>query len=85
MDHTSNDPVTNALMGCPPENYILIAYRRGCDDTRQKHQKRIEQLEAALRQIIQEDALTGKTVFIGDFGKIARQALEKNDGPASKT
>jgi predicted RNase H-like nuclease (RuvC/YqgF family) len=37
---------------------------------------RIEELQAALRQIIQEDALTGKTVFVGDFGKIARKALE---------
>lgn len=40
---------------------------------------RIEELQAALRQIIQEDALTGKTVFVGDFGKIAREALEGKD------
>ena len=39
----------------------------------------IEKLEAALRKIIQEDALTGKTVFVGDFGKIARKALEEKD------
>ena len=38
---------------------------------------RIEKLEAALREIIQEDALNGKTVFVGDFGKIARKALGK--------
>jgi hypothetical protein len=37
------------------------------------------QLEAALREIIQEDALTGKTVFVGDFSKIARKALEGKD------
>ena len=37
---------------------------------------RIKNLEAALREIIQEDALNGKTVFVGDFGKIARKALE---------
>jgi len=42
---------------------------------------RIEKLEAALREIIQEDALTGKTVFVGDFGKIARKALEGKDDP----
>ena len=42
---------------------------------------RINELQAALRQIIQEDSLTGKTVFVGDFGKIARKALEgKDDG-----
>jgi len=41
--------------------------------------KRIQMLEAALREIIQEDALTGKTVFVGDFGKIARKALEGKD------
>jgi hypothetical protein len=40
---------------------------------------RINELQAALRQIIQEDALTGKTVFVGDFGKIARKALEGKD------
>lgn len=40
---------------------------------------RIEALEAALREIIQEDALNGKTVFVGDFGKIARKALEGKD------
>ena len=40
---------------------------------------RIEKLEAALREIVQEDALTGKTVFVGDFGKIARKALEGKD------
>ena len=41
---------------------------------------RINELQAALREIIQEDALTGKTVFVGDFGKIARKALDgKND------
>jgi len=40
---------------------------------------RIEQLEAALREIIQEDSLNGKTVFVGDFGKIARKALEGKD------
>jgi hypothetical protein len=40
---------------------------------------RIKKLEAALREIIQEDALTGKTVFVGDFGKIARKALEGKD------
>jgi len=40
---------------------------------------RIEELEAALREIIQKDALNGKTIFVGDFGKIARKALEGKD------
>ena len=40
---------------------------------------RIEKLEAALREIIQEDALTGKTVFVGDFGKIAIAALGEKE------
>jgi hypothetical protein len=42
---------------------------------RDEARRRIETLETALREIIQEDALTGKTVFVGDFGKIARKAL----------
>jgi len=42
--------------------------------------RRIEKLEMALQKILQEDALTGKTVFVGDFGKIARKALEGKDG-----
>jgi hypothetical protein len=37
----------------------------------------IERLRAALLEIIQKDALTGETVFVGDFGKIARAALER--------
>ena len=41
--------------------------------------ERIEKLEAALREIIQEDALTGKTVFVGDFGKIAIAALREKE------
>ena len=36
----------------------------------------IERLRGALLEIIQKDALTGETVFVGDFGKIARAALE---------
>jgi hypothetical protein len=42
---------------------------------------RVVKLETALREIIQEDALTGKTVFVGDFGKIARKALEELRAP----
>ena len=58
---------------CEPNNQ--------CDAcaAKQKYIPRIEKLEAALREIIQEDALTGKTVFVGDFGKIARKALEGKD------
>ena len=41
--------------------------------------ERIEKLEAALREIVQEDALTGKTVFVGDFGKIAIAALREKE------
>ena len=44
-----------------------------------KVEARIEKLEAALREIIQEDALTGKTVFVGDFGKIAIAALREKE------
>jgi len=81
MDHTSNDPVTNALMGCPPENYILIAYKRGCDDTRQKHQKRIEQLEAALRMMLDNDRNIHKSLeeLFAEFCIEARKALEGKD------
>jgi hypothetical protein len=60
-------------------------YANGVADLAMKHrdyaEQRVEKLEAALRQIIQEDALTGKTVFVGDFGKIARKALEGKDDP----
>jgi hypothetical protein len=44
-----------------------------------KLEVRIEKLEAALREIIQKDALTGKTVFVGDFGKIAIAALGEKE------
>ena len=46
---------------------------------KQKYIPRIEKLETALREIIQEDALTGKTVFVGDFGKIAIAALREKE------
>ena len=46
---------------------------------KQKYIPRIEKLESALREIIQEDALTGKTVFVGDFGKIAIAALREKE------
>jgi len=36
----------------------------------------IDRLRAALLEIIQKDAFTGETVFVGDYGKIARTALE---------
>ena len=41
----------------------------------------IDRLRAALLEIIQKDAFTGETVFVGDYGKIARAALaeEKTD------
>jgi hypothetical protein len=82
MDHTSNDPVTNALMGCPPENYILIAYKRGCDDTHQKLQKRIKQLEAALRDVLLWGTHCEACDYDDDWEKIevrARKALEGKD------
>jgi hypothetical protein len=36
----------------------------------------IDKLEAALREINQKYELTGRTLFVADFGKIARKALE---------
>ena len=69
------DRMTKMVTGLLPDGTLI----RACEITfglLEKHADRIEKLEAALREIIQEDALTGKTVFVGDFGKIARKALE---------
>ena len=57
----------------------LRGYGDGNNDLMDAAASRIEKLEAALREIIQEDALTGKTVFVGDFGKIAIAALREKE------
>ena len=44
-------------------------------DRWEAQQAEIERLRAALLEIIQKDAFTGETVFVGDYGKIARAAL----------
>jgi len=52
---------------------------RNCEN--EKLRDEIERLRAALLEIIQKDAFTGETVFVGDYGKIARAALgEKHNG-----
>jgi len=81
MDHTSNDPVTNALMGCPPENYILIAYKRGCEDTRQKLQKRIEQLEAEVLawQKLGNETTQAMSDAVDDCVRATKLAKEKHE------
>jgi hypothetical protein len=72
------------------ETEVSTALHKMVDDVRryeafnnssliQQQADRIEKLEAALREIIQEDALTGKTVFVGDFGKIAIAALREKE------
>jgi hypothetical protein len=47
---------------------------RNCENAKLRDE--IERLRAALLEIIQKDAFTGETVFVGDYGKIARTALE---------
>ena len=62
-------------MTLPRWQYWLMRY----NEVLSEKSGRIEKLEAALREIIQEDALTGKTVFVGDFGKIAIAALREKE------
>lgn len=81
MDHTPNDPVTNALMGCPPENYILIAYRRGCDETREIYQIRIKNLEAEILewQKIGSAATQAMSDAVDDCVRATKLAKEKHE------
>ena len=55
----------------------MFGYKNGKDSMKAEN----ERLRAALLEIIQKDAFTGETVFVGDYGKIARAALaeEKTD------
>ena len=82
-----DDPIVDEAADCieklEEENGVLFAanvrLNSRIDLDFDHYADRIEKLEAALREIIQEDALNGKTVFVGDFGKIAREALEGKD------
>ena len=50
---------------------VCAAYKMGCDQTREVYQKRIEKLEAALREIINKDS------FSMDWAiRTARKALD---------
>jgi hypothetical protein len=50
----------------------MFGYKNGKDSMKAEN----ERLRAALLEIIQKDALTGETVFVEDFAKAARAALE---------
>ena len=83
MDHTDRDCVTYSLMCNRPDDPIVIAYKRGHEETCKIHQTRIEKLEAALREIV--DALRhpkgGQHVYdMRNASYIARKALEGKDG-----
>ena len=55
---------------------VCAAYKMGCDQTSRAYQKRIEKLEAALREI------TTKDLFGMDWAiRTARKALEGKDDP----
>ena len=69
------------LQGKMPMMIDLDAIRRALTTDFQSLWKENERLRAALLEIIQKDAFTGETVFVGDYGKIARAALgEKHNG-----
>ena len=58
---------------------VCAAYKMGCDQTREVYQKRIEKLEAALREIIGalDDPKGGQHVYdMRNASYIARKALD---------
>lgn len=55
---------------------LTLVYMFGFKNGRNSTKDEIERLRAALLEIIQKDAFTGETVFVGDFAKAARAALE---------
>ena len=61
---------------------LTLVYMFGYKNGKDSMKAEIERLRAALLEIIQKDAFTGETVFVGDFAKAARAALEgeKKDG-----
>ena len=55
MDHTSRYLLTVSLMDIGDKelnDVVCVAYRMGCEQTREVYQKRVEKLEAALREIV---------------------------------
>ena len=58
MDHSSRDLLTVSLMNIGDKelnDVVCAAYKMGCDQTREVYQKRIEKLEAALKNISEGD------------------------------
>ena len=68
-------------MNDEPQDDLTLVYMYGFKNGRESTKDEIDRLREALLEIIQKDALNGETVFVGDFGKIARTALagEKTD------
>ena len=85
MDHSSRDLLTVSLMNIGDKelnDVVCAAYRMGCEQTREVYQKRIEKLEAALREIIGalDDPKGGQHVYdMRNASYIARKALEGKD------
>ena len=84
MDHSSRDLLTVSLMNIGDKelnDVVCAAYRMGCDQTSRVYQKRIEKLEAALREIAEDCELeTGLVQGTQACAMIARKALEGKDG-----
>ena len=66
----------DALMGKELNDVVCAAYRMGCEQTREVYQKRIEKLEAALRDL--SDGWECCPVSQA-MRRVAREALEKKD------
>ena len=56
---------------------VCAAYKMGCDQTREVYQKRIEKLEAALREIVDCCTLSAQNDY--EMREIACKALEGKD------
>jgi hypothetical protein len=78
MDHSSRDLLTVSLMNIGDKelnDVVCAAYRMGCDQTSRVYQKRIEKLEAALREI----AANACCDSCREAALVARKALEGKD------
>jgi hypothetical protein len=69
----------DALMGKELNDVVCAAYKMGCDQTREVYQKRIEKLEAALREMLIKCTWENTGRWCGSIDchcRIARKALE---------
>jgi hypothetical protein len=86
MDHSSRDLLTVSLMNIGDKelnDVVCAAYRMGCEQTREVYKKRIEKLEAALRDVMEmaevhEIPFRDRMMYVSDIARKAQERTGEN-------